>query len=72
MMQRDGGLQYTSKMDDFDTFVSHAKLSTLSLQPSSASSDAAASQAASQQAQSQVTSTEVGCRNQCKLNPSST
>lgn len=47
--QADGGLQYTSKLDDFETFVAHAKLSSLSLQPSTAASDA--SGAASQQSQ---------------------
>ncbi|BDA49102.1 Cell cycle checkpoint protein RAD17 [Coccomyxa sp. Obi] len=49
----DGGLQYTSKLDDFETFVAHSKLSSLSLQPSTASSEASASQAASQQSQNQ-------------------
>ena len=32
----DGTLQYASKMDDFEAFVSHAKLATLSLRASSA------------------------------------
>lgn len=50
-MKADGGLQYTSKLDEFETFVAHAKLSSLSLQPSTAGSHIDASQAMSQQSQ---------------------
>lgn len=44
--QADRGMSYASKLDDFESFVAHAKLAGLSLGPSTASLESSATNAA--------------------------